>query len=63
MNKKSLINTNPYLHLNAELGQQIARNVASSTAVETGQTVAVIMERINQLRARKPQVLQQKHVS
>ena len=63
MDKKSLINTNPYLQLNTDLSHQIAKNVASSTAVETGQAVAEIMERINQLRNQKPQALQQKHVS
>lgn len=42
MNKKPLIETNPYLKAQAQYRKALITNVASSTAVETGASVESI---------------------
>lgn len=48
MQKKSLIQTNPYLLSPEQYRKALVTNVSSSTAVETGATVASIANTLNQ---------------
>lgn len=57
MKRKTLYETNPHLRDPAEATRQIIRSVASSTAIETGQPVREIEERIKHLRSLPPRVM------
>lgn len=46
MNKNSLANTNPHLKDKKSLREQIIRSVASSTAIETGEKIQDIEDRL-----------------
>ena len=46
MNKNSLANTNPHLKDKKSMREQIIRSVASSTAIETGESIKVIEDRL-----------------
>lgn len=46
MNKNSLANTNPHLKDKKSMRKQIIRSVASSTAIETGESIRVIENRL-----------------
>lgn len=46
MSKNSLANTNPHLKDKKSMREQIIRSVASSTAIETGESIKVIEDRL-----------------
>ncbi|MYE11582.1 MAG: hypothetical protein F4X99_07955 [Gammaproteobacteria bacterium] len=56
MKRKTLSETNPYLRDAAQATRQEIRSVASSTAIETGQSVRDIEARIRHLRSLPPRV-------
>ena len=60
MNNKSLLNTNAYLKRDSHTGKFLDRNIASNTAVETKESVAVVNAKILKLRAEKPAKLLKK---
>lgn len=47
MQKKTLIQTNPYLRAPEQYRKALVTNVSSSTAIETGATVASIAKTLN----------------
>jgi hypothetical protein len=47
MQKKSLIQTNPYLRTPEQYRRMLVTNVSSSTAIETGATVASIVKTLS----------------
>ena len=47
MQKKSLLQTNPYLRAPEQYRKALVTNVSSSTAIETGATVASIAKTLN----------------
>jgi len=47
MQKKSLIHTNPYLRTPEQYRKMLVTNVSSSTAIETGASVASIAETLS----------------
>lgn len=47
MQKKSLIQTNPYLRAPEQYHKALVTNVSSSTAIETGATVASIAKTLS----------------
>jgi len=47
MQKKPLIQTNPYLRAPEQYRKALVTNVSSSTAIETGATVASIVKTLN----------------
>jgi len=51
MKKNSLSQTNPHLKNAQKTWQLKVRSLASSTAIETGEPIAAIEERINHLRS------------
>ena len=55
MKQKSLANTNAYLRGKQAAGRRV-RSLASSTAIETGEKVKIIEERIKRLRSSKRRV-------
>ncbi len=50
MNTKALSQTNPHLRSGKKAQRYRIRSLASSTAIETGQPIAQIEEKINRLR-------------
>ena len=51
MKKNSLSQTNPHLRNTQKMWQLKVRSLASSTAIETGEPIEVIEEKINYLRS------------
>ena len=49
MKENSLLNTNRYLKDSDKAQRLITRSIASSTAIETGESIAVIEQKINRL--------------
>jgi len=56
MNLKALSQTNPHLKPGKKTQRCRIRSLASSTAIETGQPIAKIEEKINRLRRSQNQV-------
>ena len=52
MKENSLLNTNRYLKDSDKAQRLITRSIASSTAIETGESIAVIEQKINRLRSK-----------
>jgi len=52
MKENSLLNTNRYLKDPDKAQRLITRSIASSTAIETGESIAVIEQKINRLRSK-----------
>jgi len=52
MKTKSLASSNPFLKDAAVARKRIVRSIASSTAIETGESIAVIEKRLNQKTSR-----------
>ena len=50
MKENSLLNTNRYLKDPDKAQRLITRSIASSTAIETDESIAVIEQKINRLR-------------
>jgi hypothetical protein len=50
MKKKTLAQTNPYLKNPQKSAEQRLRSLASSTAIETGEPISELEEKIKQLR-------------
>jgi hypothetical protein len=63
MKERSLSSSNIHLRDTAKASQQLTTNVASSTAVETGQPVATVISRVKTLKTSKPALLQKKPAS
>ena len=51
MKENSLSKTNRYLKNPIKAQQLVTRSIASSTAIETGESVVVIEQKINRLRS------------
>ena len=51
MKENTLSKTNRYLKDPVKAQQLMARSIASSTAIETGESIAVIEQKINRLRS------------
>lgn len=51
MKENSLSKTNRYLKNPVKAQQLMTRSIASSTAIETGESIAVIEQKINRLRS------------
>jgi len=51
MKANSLTKTNPYLKDPVKAQELITRSIASSTAIETGESIAVIEQKIIRLRS------------
>ena len=51
MNRKSLLRTNPYLKNTTMAKAQVIRSVASSTAIETGESIKKIEAKLNRSRS------------
>jgi len=51
MKENSLSKTNRYLTNPVKAQQLMTRSIASSTAIETGESIAVIEQKINRLRS------------
>ena len=51
MKENSLSKTNRYLTNPVKAQQLMTRSIASSTAIETGESIAVIEDKINRLRS------------
>ena len=51
MKENSLSTTNRYLTNPVKAQQLMTRSIASSTAIETGESIAVIEDKINRLRS------------
>jgi energy-converting hydrogenase A subunit M len=51
MKENSLLNTNRYLKDSDKAQRMITRSIASSIAIETGESIAVIEQKINRLRS------------
>ena len=49
MNKKSLIETNPYLQNAKNYNASLITNVSSSTAIETGENVRSIANKLTEI--------------
>lgn len=49
MKENSLLNTNRYLNDSDKAQRLIIRSIASSTAIETGESISVIEQKINHL--------------
>ncbi len=56
MNRKPLFETNPHLRNSPEAIRRRIRSVASSTAIETGESVATIEAKLKHLRSSPPRV-------
>ena len=56
MKRKTLAQTNPYLLDAEKAARQRIRSIASSTAIETGESVRAIEEKIRHLRSSPPRV-------
>jgi len=56
MKKNSLLNTNPHLKNPDKAWQLKVRSLASSTAIETGESITAIEDKINYLRTIQPSV-------
>ena len=56
MKRKTLSQANPHLRDPEKAVRQLIRSVASSTAIETGESVRDIEEKIRRLESRKPRV-------
>ena len=56
MKGKTLSQVNPHLRDPEKAARQLIRSVASSTAIETGESVRDIEEKIRRLESRKPRV-------
>ncbi len=56
MKRKTLSQTNPHLRDAEKAARQRIRSVASSTAIETGESVRDIEKKIRQLESLKPRV-------
>ncbi|MYE52864.1 MAG: hypothetical protein F4X81_15510 [Gammaproteobacteria bacterium] len=56
MKRKPLSETNPHLRNSPEAMRRRIRSVASSTAIETGESVQVIEAKLRQLRTSPPRV-------
>ena len=56
MKRKTLSQANPHLRDPEKAARQLIRSVASSTAIETGESVRDIEEKIKRLESRKPRV-------
>jgi len=52
MKNKSLAATNPFLKDPALARKRIVRSIASSTAIETGESIEVIEKKLNQKSSR-----------
>ncbi len=50
MNTKTLSQTNPHLRASKKAQRYRVRSLASSTAIETGESISQIEEKINRLR-------------
>jgi len=51
MKENSLLNTNPYLKDPEKAQRLITRSIASSTAIETRESIEVIEQKINHLNS------------
>ena len=49
MSKKSLIETNPYLQNSKKYRDSLITNVSSSTAIETGENVLSIADKLTEI--------------
>jgi hypothetical protein len=56
MKENSLSKTNRYLKNPVKARQLMTRSIASSTAIETGECIAVIEQKINRLRSAESRV-------
>ena len=56
MKRKTLSQVNPHLRDSEKAARQLIRSVASSTAIETGESVRDIEEKIRRLESQKPRV-------
>ena len=56
MKRKTLSQVNPHLRDPEKTARQLIRSVASSTAIETGESVRDIEKKIRRLESRKPRV-------
>jgi len=52
MKTKSLASSNPFLKDTAVARKRIVRSIASSTAIETGESIEVIEKKLNQKSSR-----------
>jgi len=60
MKEKSLTKTNPWISRDSSNGKFLERNIASSTAIETGRSVKVTSASVLSLQAAKPAKLTKK---
>ena len=56
MKRKTLSQANPHLRDAEKAARQMIRSVASSTAIETGESVQEIEKKIRRLESSKPRV-------
>ena len=56
MKRKTLSQANPHLRDPEKAARQLIRSVASSTAIETGESVRDIEKKIRRLESQKPRV-------
>ncbi len=56
MKAKSLYQTNPYLKNKTKARKLIVRSIASSTAIETGESIVKIEEKLSQQHVRVTRV-------
>lgn len=56
MNTKTLSQTNPHLKNPQTAERMILRSIASSTAIETGESIAAIEEKLLKLRSAESRV-------
>lgn len=57
MNSKALSRTNPHLRDATVARRRRVRSLASSTAIETGETIRTIEEKINRLHSARTRVV------
>jgi hypothetical protein len=57
MQKKSLIQSNPYLRASEQDRKALVNNVSSSTAIETGAAVTAIAKTITPIKSRQSSAL------
>jgi hypothetical protein len=62
MKEKSLLESNSYLKRSGKTGEFMVRNIASNTAIETRESVAVVSARLIKLQISKPAKLVKKSV-
>lgn len=56
MKKRSLLDTNPFLHDPVKFRKSLVTSVSSSTAIETGEPIYKIAEKLTRARAAENRV-------